>query len=135
MVYQCLNDYMPGIIISLKKLLGDKDITVRQKSTECLYVIAGKVAQTWFYCVCIVVLWWFLGHAIGREAFLREEIILPLSKLFDDSEDIARRNAHMAFEMLSESPKGVYGCELISMLEELITQSFSAVFFQVQKEL
>jgi hypothetical protein len=46
------------------------------------------------------------GHAIGRDAFLREEIILPLSKLFDDSEYIARRNAHMGFERLAESPTG-----------------------------
>jgi hypothetical protein len=34
-----------GITISLKKLLADKDITVRQKSTECLYVIAGKQSK------------------------------------------------------------------------------------------
>ena len=46
------------------------------------------------------------GHAIGRDAFLDGEIILPLSKLFDDKEDIARKNAHMAMEMISETPPG-----------------------------
>lgn len=75
-----------GIATSLKKLLTDSDITVRGKSIECLYVIAG--------------------HAIGRDAFLEEEIIVPLSKLFDDKEDIARKNAHKALERISETPPG-----------------------------
>ena len=46
----------------------------RQKATECLYVMAG--------------------HAVGRDAFLENEIIIPVSKLFDDPVDIARKNAH-----------------------------------------
>ena len=31
-----------GIAASLKSLLTDSDITVRQKSTECLYVLGSK---------------------------------------------------------------------------------------------
>ena len=31
-----------GIVASLKSLLSDEDTTVRQKSTECLFVIAGE---------------------------------------------------------------------------------------------
>ncbi|KAK7475793.1 hypothetical protein BaRGS_00032939 [Batillaria attramentaria] len=32
-----------GIAVSLKKLLTDPDLTVRQKATECLYVFAGAL--------------------------------------------------------------------------------------------
>ena len=48
------------------------------------------------------------GHAIGRDAFLEENIIVPLSKQFDDLEDIVRKNAHKAIEMISETPAGKY---------------------------
>ena len=34
--------HVTGIAESLKKLLTDADTTVRQKSTECLYVIGCK---------------------------------------------------------------------------------------------
>ena len=50
-----------GIVSSLKQLLSDTDATVRHKTTEVLYIIAG--------------------HASGRDAFLDHEIITPLSKL------------------------------------------------------
>ena len=53
---------------------------------------------------CII----FVGHAIGRDAFLEHGIIPPVAKLFDDKEDIARKNAHMAIEMISETPSGKY---------------------------
>ncbi len=46
------------------------------------------------------------GHALGRQCFLEQGVIEPLSKLFDDKEDIARRNAHRAMEQASESPAG-----------------------------
>lgn len=48
----------------------------------------------------------FLGHAVGRDAFLEHGVVEPVSKLFDDKEDIARRNAHKAMEMISETPLG-----------------------------
>ncbi|XP_078331854.1 radial spoke head 14 homolog [Crassostrea virginica] len=78
-----------GIAESLKVLLTDGDLTVRQKATECLFVIGG--------------------HAIGRDAFLDNGIIPPVAKLFDDKEDIARKNAHQAIEMISETPTGAEG--------------------------
>ena len=34
--------FFTGIAVSLKKLLTDPDITVRQKATECLFVIGSK---------------------------------------------------------------------------------------------
>lgn len=80
---------------------------------------------------------YFTAHAIGREAFLREDIVLPLSKLFDDKEDIARINAHMAIEMLSESPKGLYKkLHMVSTLD--ISRELTwliSLFLQAQKEL
>lgn len=48
----------------------------------------------------------FVGHAIGRDAFLEHGIIPPVAKLFDDKEDIARKNAHKAIEMVSETLPG-----------------------------
>lgn len=89
-----------GIASSLKKLLADSDLTVRQKSTECLYVIAG--------------------HAIGRDAFLENGIVMPLSSLFDDNEDIARKNAHQAIEMISETPQGAEGIVNARLVPKLV---------------
>lgn len=54
-----------------------------------------------------------LGHSIGRTAFIDHEIILPVSKLFDDKEDIARKNAHKALQMVSEAPLGKL-CSILS---------------------
>lgn len=48
------------------------------------------------------------GHAIGRDSFLDYDIILPVAALFDDKADIARKNAHKAIEMVSETPPGKY---------------------------
>ncbi|XP_072173430.1 radial spoke head 14 homolog [Diadema setosum] len=78
-----------GVAESLKDLLTDADGTVRHKTTEALYIIAG--------------------HNIGRDAFIEFSIIFPLSKLFDDELDIVRRNTHMAMEMLTEFYPGAEG--------------------------
>ena len=50
----------------------------------------------------------YVGHAIGRQSFLDEGVIAPLSELFNDKEDIVRKNAHLALEMTSETPMGQY---------------------------
>jgi len=47
------------------------------------------------------------GHVVGRQAIVVHEVICPLSRLFDDDEDIVRRNAHHAIEMISESNIGL----------------------------
>ncbi|KXJ18833.1 radial spoke head 14 homolog [Exaiptasia diaphana] len=88
-----------GIATSLKSLLKDPDPTVRHKSTEVLFIIAG--------------------HAPGRDAFLDHNIILPLSELFDDNVYQARRNAHKAIEMCSHTSPGTDGvveAKLVSVL-------------------
>ncbi|XP_035690918.1 radial spoke head 14 homolog [Branchiostoma floridae] len=89
-----------GVAESLKKLLSDKDPTVRHKTTEVLYVIAT--------------------HNKGRDAFLDYGIIVPLSKLFDDSVDLARKNAHMAMEMMSEIPYGAAGVVEAQLVPKLV---------------
>lgn len=43
------------------------------------------------------------GHVVGRQAIVVHEVICPLARLFDDDEDIVRRNAHRAIEMISET--------------------------------
>ena len=71
------------------------------RDTDLHYVLIGcyilQEKNKW-YC--------FAGHAIGRDAFLENGIIMPLSVLFDDKEDIARKRAHQAIEMISETPQG-----------------------------
>ena len=47
------------------------------------------------------------GHVVGRQAIVVHEVIRPLSRLFDDKEDIVRRNAHRAIEMISENNIGL----------------------------
>lgn len=89
-----------GIVGSLKKLLSDPDITVRQKSTECLFIIA-----------CC---------AVGRIALIRLEVIVPISKLFDDREMISRFNAHKVLEMVSENPLGALGIVDASLVPILV---------------
>ncbi|XP_052798462.1 radial spoke head 14 homolog [Mya arenaria] len=91
-----------GIAESLKNLLTDTDTTVRQKSTECLFVIG-----------C---------HAIGRDAFLEHNIIPPVAKLFDDKIDIARKNAHKAIEMISETPPGAEGIVQADLIGTLVNK-------------
>ena len=47
-----------------------------------------------------------LGHALGRDSFLENETIYPVARLFDDKEDIARKNAHLCVMRISETPPG-----------------------------
>lgn len=62
---------------------------------------------SWFYISeCFYSNWTVSGHAIGRDAFLLNNIIPPVAKLFDDKENIVRKNANLAIEMVSETPPG-----------------------------
>ncbi|KAG8597110.1 hypothetical protein GDO81_002167 [Engystomops pustulosus] len=83
-VYQAVH---LGFMESLKTLLYDQDSTVRQKTTEIFYIMAG--------------------HNIGRDGILRNDIITSMSPLLDDPVDICRRNMHQTYEMLSELPAGL----------------------------
>lgn len=94
-----------GIVVSLRKLLADKDATVRIKTTEALHVMAG--------------------HAIGRDAILEYKVIPPLSKLFDDEDYLARMQSHKAILMASYSPpgpEGVVDAQLIPILVKKLSE-------------
>ncbi|XP_075754117.1 radial spoke head 14 homolog isoform X2 [Pelodiscus sinensis] len=88
-----------GFLDNLKNLLLDQDSTVRQKTTEVLYVMAT--------------------HTVGRNGFIENGVIPALSQLLNDPEDICRRNMHRAFKMMSELPTGAFdivGNGLVSSL-------------------
>jgi hypothetical protein len=58
-----------------------KDLTVRQKASECLAIISG--------------------YAVGRNALIKAASLFPISKLFDDEDAMVRRNAHTIFARCS----------------------------------
>ncbi|XP_041958334.1 radial spoke head 14 homolog isoform X2 [Alosa sapidissima] len=75
-----------GCLERLKVLLEDEDAFVRTKATEVLYLLAT--------------------HNVGREAFLRYDVVGPLSDLLDEPVDACRRNMHRALKMMAEFPAG-----------------------------
>uniref|UniRef100_H2Y5I1 Condensin complex subunit 1 C-terminal domain-containing protein n=1 Tax=Ciona savignyi TaxID=51511 RepID=H2Y5I1_CIOSA len=91
-----------GCIESLKKLLNDKDSTVRHKATEVLYIMAT--------------------HNVGRNAFLEYKVILPVAKLFDDEVEIVRKNSHLALKMVSEIPSGASGIVEANLIPKLVNK-------------
>ncbi|XP_034757689.1 radial spoke head 14 homolog isoform X2 [Acipenser ruthenus] len=89
-----------GCLESLKRLLGDVDSTVRMKTTEIFYRLTT--------------------HNVGRIAFLKSDVILPLSQLFDEPVDVCRKNMHMAIEMMSEFPGGAVGLVEAGLIPRLV---------------
>ncbi|XP_070618573.1 radial spoke head 14 homolog [Erythrolamprus reginae] len=93
-----------GFLDNLKKLLLDEDKTVRQKTTEVLYIMAT--------------------HSIGRTNFLEHGVIPALAQLLDDPVDICRWNMHYALKLLSETPTvavGIVESGLVSSLVKKLT--------------
>lgn len=73
------------------------------------------------------------GHVVGRQAIVAHDVICPLSRLFDDGEDIVRRNAHRAIEMISENNIGwlVFLCYVNCKLSIfVILHAFFYFYFQ-----
>ncbi|XP_077149918.1 radial spoke head 14 homolog isoform X1 [Ranitomeya variabilis] len=89
-----------GIMESLKDLLYDDDCTVRQKTTEIFYIMAG--------------------HNIGRDGILRSGIIVAISHLLDDPINVCRRNTHLMYEMLSELPAGAAALVDAGLVSQLV---------------
>ncbi|KAI0243423.1 radial spoke head-like protein 14 [Lamellibrachia satsuma] len=99
-----------GLVKTLKTLLVDDDETIRQKATECLFVMAG--------------------HTIGRDAFIDYDIIIPLSTLFNDPKDIVRKNTHLAFEMVSHTgigAEGIVDAKLVPQLVDKLTSEHDEI--------
>ncbi|NWS67876.1 RSP14 protein, partial [Crotophaga sulcirostris] len=75
-----------GFLDNLKTLLRHHDTTVRQKTTEILYIMAM--------------------HNVGRQGLIENGIISALTELLDDPVDICRKNTHQILEMMAKLPEG-----------------------------
>ncbi|NXV45336.1 RSP14 protein, partial [Uria aalge] len=85
-VYQAIEI---GFLDNLKTLLLHHDSTVRQKTTQILYIMAM--------------------HNVGRQGLIQNGVISALAELLDDPVDICRKNTHQVFEMMSKLPEGAVG--------------------------
>ncbi|NWX14356.1 RSP14 protein, partial [Aegotheles bennettii] len=78
-----------GFLDNLKTLLLHHDSTVRQKTTEILYIMAM--------------------HSVGRQGLIQNGVISALIQLLDDPVDICRKNTHQILEMMAKLPEGAVG--------------------------
>ncbi|KAL6456276.1 hypothetical protein MHYP_G00348190 [Metynnis hypsauchen] len=76
-----------GCLERLKVLLKDEDASVRTTTAEVLHLLAT--------------------HSVGREAFLRLDVVSSLSELLDEPVDACRKNVHQALKMMAELPAGL----------------------------
>lgn len=89
-----------GIIPLLSACLREKDLCIRQKSTECLATISG--------------------YSVGRSAIVADNTLMALSKLFDDTCDIVRLNVHRTFSLVTTQLEGVLRTLLFSLLVPIV---------------
>ncbi|NWH57276.1 RSP14 protein, partial [Geococcyx californianus] len=75
-----------GFLDNLKTLLWHHDTTVREKTTEILYIMAM--------------------HNVGRQGLIENGIISALTELLDDPVDICRKNTYQILEMMAKLPEG-----------------------------
>ncbi|TPX43385.1 hypothetical protein SeMB42_g04128 [Synchytrium endobioticum] len=66
-----------GVVPVLLSLVSSRDLTTRQKASECFVILAGL--------------------AIGRRAFVGNEALKPISVLFNDEDLLVRHHAHTVF--------------------------------------
>lgn len=59
---------------------------------------------------------------MGRDAFLESGIIQPVSELWEDKEDIVRRNAHRTLKMICETPTGAEGLVMGKLVPKLVSK-------------
>ncbi|NXY43062.1 RSP14 protein, partial [Ceuthmochares aereus] len=98
-VYQAIAE---GFLDNLKTLLRHHDTTVRQKTTEVLYIMTM--------------------HNIGRQGLLQNGIISALTELLDDPEDICRKNTHQVLEMMAKLPEGAVAILQARLIPLLISK-------------
>ncbi|KAI8850944.1 armadillo-type protein [Chytridium lagenaria] len=89
-----------GIVPKLTRMLIEQDLTIKQKSTECLSIIAG--------------------HAVGRANLVENNTLLALSRLFDDENDLVRKNLHEVFVKITTQQAGVQNLLVYSLLTPLV---------------
>lgn len=88
-------------VINIINIIASYTLSFNMFNTELCFLFS----IVYIYFIFLIL----TGHAIGRDAFLDNGIIPPVAKLFDDKEDIARKNSHQAIEMISETPPGAEG--------------------------
>lgn len=93
----CINQ---GIPESLKALLADSDEFCRYKAAECLFVLSCNFN--------------------GRKAIVEQGIVNQLSALFNDNENMSRKNAHKTIEMVSELPYGAENIISLRLVKTLV---------------
>ncbi|XP_030644252.1 radial spoke head 14 homolog [Chanos chanos] len=89
-----------GCLEKLKVLLRDADSSVRIKTTEVLLLLAT--------------------HNIGRDAFLKYDVLTPLSELFEEPVDACRRNMHQTLKTTAEFPTGAAAMVSLGLVPRLV---------------
>ncbi|NWY53402.1 RSP14 protein, partial [Chionis minor] len=89
-----------GFLHNLKTLLLHHDSTVRQKTTQILYIMAM--------------------HNVGRQGLIQNSVISALTKLLDDPVDICRKNTHQIFEMMAKLREGAVGILHAGLIPSLV---------------
>ncbi|XP_030357375.1 radial spoke head 14 homolog isoform X1 [Strigops habroptila] len=98
-VYQALE---LGVLDNLKTLLVHQDSTVRQKTTEILYIMTT--------------------HSVGRHGLIQNGVISALAELLDDPVDICRKNTHLVFEYMSKLTEGAVGILHAGLIPLLVSK-------------
>ncbi|KAM8918512.1 radial spoke head 14 homolog isoform 1-T2 [Lycaon pictus] len=89
-----------GCLESLKALLKDNNDMVRIKATEVLSIMAT--------------------HNVGREGFLKHDVILALAYLLNDPQSACRENLHLALKHVAQLPSGAQGIVNSGLIPSLV---------------
>ena len=63
-----------------------------------------------------------LGHSVGRDAFIEFDVISAIAQLFEDPNDIVRKFAQQAIEMVAEVPFGAEGIVEVGLIPILVAR-------------
>ncbi|NWW89691.1 RSP14 protein, partial [Rhynochetos jubatus] len=96
-VYQAIE---VGFLDNLKTLLLHHDSTVRQKTTQILYIVAMQ--------------------NVGRQGLIQNGVISALTGLLDDPVDTCRKNTHQILEMMAKLPEGAVGILRAGLIPRLV---------------
>uniref|UniRef100_A0A8C2KLZ7 Radial spoke head 14 homolog n=1 Tax=Cyprinus carpio TaxID=7962 RepID=A0A8C2KLZ7_CYPCA len=91
---------LSGCMERLKVLLQDEDDLVRVKTTEVLYVLAS--------------------HSLGRDGFLKFDIVGHLANLIEDPVNACRKNVHQALNRIAEFPSGAVFMVSMGLVPKLV---------------
>lgn len=91
-----------GVITNILRLLKDQDVTVREKATECTYIISS--------------------HAIGKKALLRTSGTRAVSNLYDDCAAIVRIFAHRTMGRIAGYRSGAQQMINADLIPKLVSK-------------